>query len=158
MNTLSRTYFWQALTGGATLLAAALLPSLVQATEQVRAKSPVGLAGEAMGTEFLVQFTVGLVVVLLTVVGLAWLVRRFGRLQSSANGAMRILGGLALSTRERVILVQVGDTQILLGVAPGRVQAVHVLEQALTTPARGTSAAGGFAARLKEAIGLEQTS
>lgn len=122
-----------------------------------KAPAPVGFAGEAAGSGFMLQFTGGLVVVLLSVLGLAWLLRRIGRLQSSADGALRIIGGLALSTRERVVLVQVGDTQVLLGVAPGRVQAVHVLQEPVVTGKEPESAPGSFAVRLKEALGLEKT-
>jgi flagellar protein FliO/FliZ len=119
--------------------------------------APVGFAGEAIGSGFMLQFTAGLLVVLMSVVGLAWLLRRVGRLQSSADGTLRVIGGLALGTRERVVLVQVGETQVLLGVAPGRVQAVHVLQEPVVTGKESESVTGSFAVRLKEALKMEKT-
>ena len=140
-----------------TCIAAAMqLP--VSAVAADKEPGPVGFAGEAVGSGFMLQFAGGLLVVLVSVVGLAWLLRRVGRLQSSADGTLRIIGGLALGTRERVVLVQVGDTQVLLGVAPGRVQAVHVLQEPVVAGNESDSASGSFALRLKEALRMETVS
>jgi len=53
-------------------------------------------------------------------------------------------------------LLQVGEQQLLLGVAPGRVQTLHVLEQPLEQPttARGAkrSTDGAFADRLRRVM------
>ena len=81
--------------------------------------------------EDLVQLIVGLLFVLLCIVVLAWLARRMNRFQSSSNGALQVLGGISMGARERVVLVQVGTTQLLLGVAPGRINMLHQLEQPL---------------------------
>jgi flagellar protein FliO/FliZ len=69
--------------------------------------------------------------VLLCIVALAWLAKRVNRLQSSSDGSLQVLGGLSMGARERVVLVQVGSTQLLLGVAPGRINMLHQLEQPL---------------------------
>jgi len=42
-----------------------------------------------------------------------------------------------MGTRERVVLLQVGETQLLLGVAPGRVQTLHVLDKPLDSGKQG---------------------
>lgn len=136
-------------------LLVAICPVAVQAAEKVHDLSPVGMAGEVMGSGFVTQSVTGLLIVLVSIVGLAWMMKRFGRLQSSAKGALQIIDGMALSTRERLVLVQVGDTQILLGVAPGRVEAVHVLDTPVVTEVR-EEMTGSFATRLKEALVKEQ--
>lgn len=71
---------------------------------------------------------------LLALVGVAWwLVRRMGGLQVAGSRApMRVLGSLPVGARERVVLVQVGEQQLLLGVAPGRVNLLLRLEEPLT--------------------------
>jgi flagellar protein FliO/FliZ len=130
----------------------------LQASEKVRMPASVGLAGETMGSGIMIQFFGGLTVVLLCIIGLAWLLRRYGRLQSTASGALRIVDGLALGARERIILVQVGDTQVLLGVAPGRVDAVHVLDEPVIIKGRDNPQSGSFSARLREAFGMEKSS
>ena len=43
---------------------------------------------------------------------------------------------VSLGTRERAVLIRIGDRQLLLGVAPGNVRTLHVLE---------TAVSGGFA-------------
>lgn len=73
-----------------------------------------------------------MVLMLLLVLGLillfAWLLRRMGRFGIGNRGAIRYLGALAVGQRERVVLIQVGETQLLLGVAQGRVSMLHRLE------------------------------
>ena len=137
-----------------TAMLAAALPA---AAEQTPA-SPIGMAGEVLDGGFMLQFLAGLGIVVLCIVGLAWLLKRAGGLQASARGALRVVDGVALSTRERLVLVQVGDQQVLLGVAPGRVNAVHVLEQPVQTITDGAAATESFAARLREVIGREKLS
>lgn len=140
----------------AACLLAASAAGALQAAEKPQVPSPVGFTREALGGGFMVQFFAGLLLVLVCVVVLAWMMKRFGRLQSSANGALRVVDGIALSTRERLVLVQVGETQVLLGVAPGRVDAVHVLEKPVSTGKQDAPASGTFAARFRDALGMEQ--
>ncbi|MBT8117168.1 MAG: flagellar biosynthetic protein FliO [Gammaproteobacteria bacterium] len=135
------------------MLAAALPAAAAQAPA-----SPIGMAGEVLDGGFMLQFLAGLGIVVLCIVGLAWLLKRAGGLQASARGALRVVDGVALSTRERLVLVQVGDQQVLLGVAPGRVNAVHVLEQPVETITDGAAATESFATRLREVIGREKLS
>jgi flagellar protein FliO/FliZ len=74
----------------------------------------------------LTQLILGLVLILALIAGAAWLLRRFLPLRGG-DGAIKILGGLALGARERLVLVQVEEARLLLGIAPGRVQTLHVL-------------------------------
>ncbi|HHJ36138.1 MAG TPA: flagellar biosynthetic protein FliO [Gammaproteobacteria bacterium] len=85
------------------------------------------MSNDPMSGSYLLQLILGLVVVILCIVVLAWLARRMHRLQSSSNGFLKILGGLNMSARERVILLQVGDEQLLVGVSPGHINTLHVL-------------------------------
>ena len=148
-------YLTRSLPASACGLLAAICPVGVHATEKAQGLSPVGLSAEVMGSGFLMQSATALFVVLASVIGFAWMMRRFGRLQSSAKGALQMIDGMALSTRERIVLVQVGDTQILLGVAPGRVEAVYVLDKPVLAEA-GKGMTGSFADRLREVLGKEQ--
>ncbi|MCF7970914.1 MAG: flagellar biosynthetic protein FliO [Methylococcaceae bacterium] len=70
----------------------------------------------------------GLVLVLGFFFLCVWMVRKAGGLSSMTAGQMRILGGLSLGAKERVVLLQLGNKQLLLGVSPGRVEALHTLE------------------------------
>ena len=146
----------QSLLISAGCLLASLCPVFVQAAEKSKDLAPIGMAGEVMGSGFFMQSVTALFIVLASVIALAWVMRRFGRLQSSAKGALQMIDGMALSARERIVLVQVGDTQILLGVAPGRVEAVHVLDKPVVTAGR-EEVTENFAARLREVLGKERS-
>lgn len=152
---------------GAWVLFAAFLdfPRMVFAVEKLPLPAtPPPFTGVSPGVSSgsLAQVTLGLLLVLALIIGIAWLLRRYGRLQSAANGSLKILGGLSIGARERVVLLQVGDTQLLVGVAPGRVQTLHVLDEPLVTPEINPApgiASGingndikGFAERLSTAI------
>lgn len=79
------------------------------------------------GVEGMLNTALALGFILFIIFGAAWVAKRFGGLPGGAKGMVKILGGASLGTRERVVVVQVEDTRLVLGVSPGRVQALHVL-------------------------------
>ena len=96
------------------------------------------------------QMLIALAAVVAAILGTAWLLRRFGPTPLAAGGAMRVLGGVAVGPRERLVLVEIGETWLVVGVAPGRVSAVHAMprpENALVTEV--ATPASPFAQRLK---------
>ncbi|MEW8461479.1 MAG: flagellar biosynthetic protein FliO [Candidatus Thiodiazotropha endolucinida] len=44
------------------------------------------------------------------------------------KGMVRVVGGASVGTRERVIVVEVDNQRLLLGVAPGQVRTLHILQ------------------------------
>lgn len=112
-------------------------------------------AASGVDVSALVRLIVGLGVVIGAIVAVAWFLRRVGGVGHNAGGQLKILGGLAVGQRERVVLVQVGQQQLLIGVAPGRVQTLHVLEQpleGLQEPGSAHAQDGSFADRLRRAM------
>ncbi len=87
------------------------------------------ISGSANGKSYMLQLFSGLILVLLSIVVLAWVVKRFNRLQPSGNTSLQIIGGISMGARERVVVVQAGSTKVLLGVSPGRINMLHVLEE-----------------------------
>jgi len=81
----------------------------------------------------IVETLLGLILVLAIIVLLAWLIKRTNRFQTTANGEMKIIAGLALGPRERAVLLQVGEQQILIGVTAQQVQTLYVLETPIIT-------------------------
>ncbi len=79
---------------------------------------------------YLIKLVAGLGLVLASILVLAWALKRLQRLPSKVRGALRIIGALSVGPRERLLLVQVGETQLLVGVAPGRISGLLTL----TTP------------------------
>ena len=60
----------------------------------------------------------------------AWILRRIGQPRAMRSGPLRIVGATHVGPRERVVIVETGDTWLVVGVAPGRVNALHVLPRA----------------------------
>ena len=88
---------------------------------------------------YLGQVIASLALVIGLLLGALWIMRRVNGVGQAVGGQMRVVSSLGLGQRERAVLVSVGDQQILLGVAPGRVAALHVFDEPAvaqdTTPA-----------------------
>lgn len=95
----------------------------------------------------------GLLLMIVMIIGLAALLRRVNGFQRSLPGAIRIVSVTSIGARERLLLVEVGGQQLLVGSAPGRVQTLLVLDQPLTVPQSAPGQHGGFAERLRDALG-----
>ena len=71
---------------------------------------------------------VGLLLVLGLMLGLAWLVKRYVQLPGIGKGQVQIQGGVSLGAREKAVLLSVDGRRLLVGIAPGRVQTLLVLD------------------------------
>lgn len=68
----------------------------------------------------------GLAIVIAMLLGAAWLLRRLQRVQGgAAGGAIRIVDQLPLGMKDRLLLVRIGDQQVLIGVSTGQMRALH---------------------------------
>jgi flagellar protein FliO/FliZ len=84
-----------------------------------------GAAGAVGGTVFALLFVLGLIL------ALAWLAKRMPGIAGSSNPALRVVASLSLGPRERVVVVDVGGQQLLLGVGAGGTRALHTLDAPL---------------------------
>ena len=122
-------------------VATAAPPATIATTAQAGVAAPAtaspSTAGSLGGAVFALVLVVGLILLL------SWLAKRMPGLGGGgvANPALRIVGSLALGPRDRLVVVEVGQTQLLLGVGAGGTRTLHTLEQPLpgaeakTTPA-----------------------
>jgi len=120
------------------------------AVEQVTANEITPIVDPLSGTN-VVQMILGLFVVLVLVFVIAWLLRRVGGVSLGGGSALKVIAGMSMGARERVVLLQVGEEQLLLGVSPGRVQTLHKLENPVEieeTPVSGAL----FADKLADAL------
>ncbi|HEY1724383.1 MAG TPA: flagellar biosynthetic protein FliO [Steroidobacteraceae bacterium] len=99
----------------------------------------------------LLRVTLALLVVLAAVLMAAWLTRRmrgFGNGRALAD--LQVLAQMPLGTRERAVLLRVGECQLLIGVTPTNVRTLHVLPSpAVPAPNTEGSTPTGAAADLK---------
>jgi flagellar protein FliO/FliZ len=132
------------------------LPLSVLAAEPVAtaAAAPAvssGVAGQ------LTQLVFGLLLVLGLIFFLAWLLRRVQQAGPAGKGqVIEIVGSRALGPRDRLMLVQVGNEQILLGLSPGTITALHVLKEPIEVPTTTEKATPEFAQHLLKILGKDQ--
>lgn len=131
---------------------------VVQAPTAAPATAPVlvppvsalssGIAGQLM------QLVLGLGLVVALIFGLAWLMRRVQRAGPAGNHVIELVGSRALGPRDRLVLVQVGNEQVLLGISPGSITALHVMNEPVKVPDT-QNATPEFAKRLLEVLGKQ---
>ncbi|MBK9446501.1 MAG: flagellar biosynthetic protein FliO [Betaproteobacteria bacterium] len=112
------------------------------------AEAPPPPPGVSFAT--MMQTVAGLALILGLFVGTAWLLRKIngGKPLMANNGPLKILSSLTVGARERIILVEVENTWLIVGVAPGHIRTLHTLPKGaiLTEPAE----AGQFGHWLKK--------
>jgi len=101
----------------------------------------------------LLQGLLGLSLVLVALAVFFWFLRRFSPGQTAAQGAVKVVGGVMLGPRERLVVVEVGETWLLLGVGNGQVSALHTLPRPEGyTASVPSEVAFGFAEKLKDIL------
>ena len=114
-------------------------------------------AAPATGLGGVGEVALALLAVLAVIFTLGWLLRRVRGIGNRAGSAIGVLADVPLGQKERAVLLKVGGTQILLGVAPGRVNTLHVLAEPIdTAPPPGASGGDGktsFRALLMRSLG-----
>ncbi len=97
------------------------LPSIIQAEEILP------LQGKVFTQYHLLKLSAALVLVLLIFVGFTWIMRRFNRVQSNQHG-VRIVAGLNVGAKEKVVVVEVEGQKLLLGVTSNSINKLLVLQ------------------------------
>lgn len=101
----------------------------------------------------LLQVIMSLVMVLLFLFGSLYLLKKLAAPRGAASSLLRVIAGTAVGTRERVVVVEVGETWLVLGVAPGSVTPLHQLPRQTLAPGNEAAAPGkNFADWLKHAM------
>jgi len=100
------------------------------------------------------QVVLGLACVLAIFGCAVWLMKRLNALPRANNHVLRVISGVAIGARERVVVIEIKDTWLVVGVAPGHVSTLHLLPRAPREEA--APAAAGFKARLKQVLERRQ--
>lgn len=110
-------------------------PEQQAALAGARSNAPAQLANAPSAAGSLVQTVVALGFVLAILVGLAWMLKRFGPKNITGGTAVKLVGALSVGARERILVVEVGDQWIVVGASPGRMNALATLPRQQTDPA-----------------------
>lgn len=119
-----------------------------------------GTAVPSLGVGAVLQTLLALAIVIGIVFGCAWIARRFGLQPAQRGGIVKTIGSASLGGKERVAVVQVGDTWLVLGVAPGNVRTLHTMpadsaaaeNAGVATPAGAAPLQGSFGQRFRDAL------
>lgn len=107
-------------------------------------------------TGSVIQMLLGLGLVIGLLYASLHILRRIGGGNTQGASLLRVRGAAAVGPRERVVLVEVAGTVLVLGVAPGRVNALHTLNAAdlPASPDGGPALSGGkdFQTWLKQTL------
>jgi flagellar protein FliO/FliZ len=127
-------------------LASTAVVLLLAASRALAATEPALTGG-------LLQATLGLALVLGLIVAVAWVAKRLAPGTLRGSGVpLTIVASQAVGQRERVVVVEISDHWLVLGVAPGRVSALSTLPKG-TLPPPSPSATPSFATALSRALG-----
>ena len=114
------------MTGARIEVAAGVAAALALGLPMALLAAPVLPVESPLGSHRYLNVMLALGVVLVTVVAAGWFFRRTLRVPSRGQGELRVVGGLSLGARERLVLVQSGSRRILLAVSPGRIHSLDV--------------------------------
>jgi len=124
------------------MVAFLMLPVWASAEENAGAAKVPAKPVNPVGAEELASVTLGLLMILALIFALAWLYRRYGNFVSLNRSDIQILGGVSLGSREKAVLLEVEGTRLLVGVAAGQVNTLHVFD---------SNKAGNFSKTLQQA-------
>lgn len=105
-----------------------------------------GQSGQ-LAAGYLAQLLGGLVLVIVLIILFAWMLRRMPGLQGQDPSVIQILAVRSLGARERLLLVQVGEEQVLIGVSASGMHRLHRLSKPVEVSA-DSPAIGDFASLL----------
>lgn len=130
-----------------SLAAGAVLPTVpTPPAEPVRSFAAAGL----------VQAGFGLAVVIGLIFLFAWVARRFGLQPSGSSRVLKVVSSAMVGQRERVVVVEIGDSWLVLGVAAGQVRALHTMPAEklpdVQAPLINSFSGGAFSQKLIESI------
>jgi flagellar protein FliO/FliZ len=108
-------------------------PAMLASAAHAAVARPIPSAAASIPTPSptggLFQVLLGLIVVLGLLAALAWVLRRFNSTKGLGHTDIRVIGGVSVGNRERVVVVEIADQWIVVGVAPGRVNALATMQK-----------------------------
>jgi flagellar protein FliO/FliZ len=107
--------------------------------------SPVGVTN-------VLSLVTSLIVVIGAILFVGWLYSRMRGVNLNASKVIDVLAAQALGPKEKIVVVQIGNKQIAVGMTPSSLQTLHVFDEPVIQPSEGITAAS-FSDRLRNALG-----
>lgn len=115
------------------------------ASANTAAITPVVGGGELLG------MGISMAIVVAAILLLGWMYSRSRLAGSGSSDVINIVASRALGPKERLMVVDVADQQLLIGMTSTAVQTLHVFDKPVEIPAQPVID-GGFSGRLKAAV------
>lgn len=109
---------------GSVLLTVPAWATAIEVTRPPYSPSPSPVSSSSI-----VQIIFSLLLVLAAIVLVAWFLRRMNAAQQGTGKRIKLLGGVPIGQRERIVLVEVQDTWLVIGVGPGQIRTLHTLQK-----------------------------
>lgn len=111
-------------------------------------------SGGGLGLLMLGKTAVSLLVVIAIILLCAWLLKRIGPNRRAGTQHLRVVASTPVGQRERVVIVEVEDRWLVLGIGGGQVNKLDTLSApAEPTPSpASTPLSGSFASRFGQAL------
>lgn len=127
------------------------LPTLVCASSAPIATAPaVSTAGS------LLQVFIGLVAVLLLIGATGWLAKRMGMTRGGTSGLLHVVGSTSVGARERVVVIEIGESWLVVGVTPSSVNSLMTLPKGEVPPQMNPALNASVAALMPFKARLQQ--
>lgn len=107
------------------IAAGAVLPALFSSLAKAQV-APAQTAPTGIGAGQIFGLFAGTLFVLAVIAAAAWLLKRLSPRGYGAGGVLRVVAGAAVGQRERVVVVEIGSSWLVVGVAAG---SVNLLQQ-----------------------------
>lgn len=103
------------------------LPLLFAGNHALAQDSDRGTLASPELWEPLLRMGLSLVLVLVVLGGCVWLAKRLRHGGGFQGGLIQIISGISLGGRDKVVLLRVGEEEILVGVSPAGMRPLHVM-------------------------------
>ncbi len=119
------------------LASVSMLPLSLLTSFTVAAAEPLSGAGEVVTVTAYIKVILGLLFVIGLFLVSTYLFKRFGNGPMLAKGQMKIVDGLHISNKERLVLVELRGKQLLLAITPGNITKIDTLYSNIEDAASG---------------------
>jgi len=103
-----------------------------------------------IGVTNYIQMLFGLFAIVAFIFAVAWLIKRMGTLSPNQSNNLKIIAGLSVGQREKIVVVQVMGEQMLVGITQTNIQLLSKLETPIPVPPMNSL--GGFQEKLHSAM------
>lgn len=134
--------YWSQLLPGRILLFSPLLATTAQAKEG-------GRLGSVVDAGYVLQLVGSLMLVVICIFLLLLLLKKLNRMPGGKSAVIRVVSSVRLGSREKVLLLDAGGTQLLVGVAGNGMRTLHVFDEALVDVADSTGNSADFSSLLR---------